>query len=116
MTLLWRRLWTAALCAGVVLGLGGAGAALAEEYGSAPRQPGQYGQDRPDERRFRNDAPLAPWNQPGKRDDALAPWNQLPDRDDPVAPWNTPGAGQHESNSYLERNGHDDPWYKWGGD
>lgn len=51
-------------------------------------------------RRYKNDDPFAPWNDPMYRDDPRKPWNDPLYKNDPFAPWNDPCAGREKIKRY----------------
>lgn len=52
-------------------------------------------------RRFLNDSPFTPWNDPMDRDDPFKPWNDPTHADDPFAPWNSPLADERDYERYC---------------
>jgi len=55
-------------------------------------------------RRFRNDDPFMPWNDPFQ-DDPSKPWNNPMYENDPFAPWNDPLADERDYRKYCNEQG-----------
>ena len=55
-------------------------------------------------RRFENDNPFMPWNEPWSQDDPFKPWNDGMHGDDPFAPWNNPLSDKRDYDEYCEKN------------